>query len=151
MLKSHKHWFMHLSLVACFIDYSPCLAQNITDSTHDDEIKHETSSSVDQNTTNKALLGFPKWSDFPAAPENIPSSGSIKIAVEKTLVARSEVENELLVLNWDVGTPESLGLEISKKIQPKNYKGLDPSLDSNELEVYAENLRRRGAPPKPYD
>jgi hypothetical protein len=151
LLKSNKHWFMLMTLVACLIDYSPSIAQNVTNSVDDAAINQESSSSQDQNTTNKALLSFPKWSDFPAAPVNIPSSGSIKIAVEKTLMARSEVESELLVLNWDAGTPEALGFDISQRIQPKNYKGLDPMLESNELEVYAENLRRRGAPPKPYD
>lgn len=94
---------------------------------------------------------FPRWSEFPTPPKNVPPLSYIKTGVQTAETFAQKQTKQVSVIRWDGADPEKYAQSVRSQLKKKKTDPVDEALSEQEIEAYAEKLRRRGAAPKPYD
>ncbi len=89
----------------------------------------------------------PHWSEFPAAPENVPTVADIRMKVDAQLQKQRQLQSELAALNWDPQEPDKIYAEATSHIVPAMLTSVDPAMTPAQVDAYAANLRAKAAPP----
>ncbi|WKL56607.1 hypothetical protein Q1W73_13075 [Asticcacaulis sp. ZE23SCel15] len=93
--------------------------------------------------------GFPKWSNFPAAPDNIPTSSDIKQRVSDIKAREDTLEQAVTGLKWDAIDPASYSSSVRARL---NADLSQPVTKNNcgDIHQFALSTRARVAlPPSP--
>jgi hypothetical protein len=93
--------------------------------------------------------GFPKWSNFPAAPENVPVASDIKQRVSDIKAREDTLEQAVTGLKWDAIDPASYSSSVRARL---NADLSQPVTKNNcgDIHQFALSTRARVAlPPSP--
>lgn len=93
------------------------------------------------------LNTMPRWSEFPGAPEGVPTPAEIKLRVNAQLAKRQQLNTEVAALVWDKQQPDVIAAQARALIDPAYLTPVDPIMTREQAEAYAAGLRAKAAPP----
>jgi len=93
------------------------------------------------------LNTMPRWAEFPAPPEGVPTPQEIKLRVNAQLARRQQLDSEVAALVWDKQEPDVIAAQAKALIDPAYLKPVEPIMTSQEAEAFAAALRAKAAPP----
>ena len=93
------------------------------------------------------LNTMPRWSEFPGAPEGVPTPAEIKLRVNAQLAKRQQLNAEVAALVWDKQEPDAIAARAKSEIDPAYLQPVDPIMTRDQAEAYAASLRAKAAPP----
>jgi hypothetical protein len=93
------------------------------------------------------LNTMPRWSEFPAPPEGVPTPQEIKLRVNAQLARRQQLDSEVAALVWDKQEPDVIAAQAKALIDPAYLTPVDPIMTREQAEAYAASLRAKAAPP----
>jgi len=93
------------------------------------------------------LNTMPRWSEFPGAPEAVPTPAEIRLRVNAQLAKRQELDTAVAGLVWDKQEPEAIAAEAKGHIDPAYLQPIDPVMTPQQIDAFAAALRARAAPP----
>lgn len=98
-----------------------------------------------------AHTAYPKWSDFPAAPTDMPSAEQIRSEVEKLEVADTRLNEEVAAVDWQLDEdPAQFISDVRAKVDSVQVEA--PTVETQaEIDAFAIRARERAAPPPPVD
>lgn len=93
---------------------------------------------------------YPKWSDFPAAPEALPPASRIAANVATLEGQGTALEGQVAGIDWTLGDPEALAAETRARVGsvPVSPDALKSQAD---IDAFAQSLRDRAKAPPPID
>lgn len=93
---------------------------------------------------------YPRWEDFPAAPQNVPTATDIRNRVLGLEAAEVELNRELAAIQWtltpDDGAPWAE--RTLNRIDPRLARPARPD-EAAEALAWAQRMRERAVPPPP--
>ena len=89
----------------------------------------------------------PRWSEFPAPPENVPTAADIRMKVNAELVKQKQLQAELATLVWDPQEPDKIYADAVSHIDPAHLAPVDTAMTPAQADAYAQALRTKAAPP----
>lgn len=91
---------------------------------------------------------YPQWSEFPKASGEVPGARDIAARVEALSSANVRLAGDVGRLTWSFDDPVGFEAQVRERLA-----AVPPSPDSartlQQLEAWAEDLRRRGEAPPP--
>ena len=100
-----------------------------------------------QNTQAPSQSSFPKWSEFPVAPKNVPTPADFAQRVQMQSVQAQALKTEVAAIVWDTGTAEDLAAKSKGRLNPVFMKPVDQAMSQADIEALAASLRKRATPP----
>lgn len=94
-----------------------------------------------------SLNTMPRWSEFPAAPEAVPTPAEIRLRVNAQLAKRQELKTAVAALVWDKHEPNAIAAEAKSHIDPAYLQPVDPVMTPQQIDAFAASLRAKAAPP----
>lgn len=93
---------------------------------------------------------FPRWEDFPAAPQNVPTAADIRARVVAIEAAEAQLGQQVRAIQWTLNESDGdpWARRVRARITPQLARPVEPNAMSEAL-AWAERLRRRAAPPPP--
>jgi hypothetical protein len=95
----------------------------------------------------RGLDTMPRWSEFPAPPQDVPTAADIKRRVEAEKAKQRQLESEVAALVWDKQEPERIAGEARQAIASEMPAPVDDILSPQQLEAFVAKLRAEAAPP----
>jgi hypothetical protein len=93
------------------------------------------------------LNTMPRWAEFPAPPEGVPTPQEIKLRVNAQLARRQQLDSEVAALVWDKQEPDAIAAQAKAQIDPAYLTPVEPIMTREQAEAYAASLRAKAAPP----
>ncbi len=93
------------------------------------------------------LNTMPRWSEFPGAPEGVPTTAEIRLRVNAQLAKRQQLNAETAALVWDKQEPDAIAAEAKGLIDPAYLQPVEPIMTAQQAEAFAASLRAKAAPP----
>lgn len=94
---------------------------------------------------------YPRWADFPAAPTDLPPPARVAANVQALNAGSGALANQVAGIDWTLDSdPAAFVSSIQRRFDPA---GMGPigAQTPDEVEAFAEALRRRAAAPPPID
>jgi hypothetical protein len=95
-----------------------------------------------------ANLPYPRWSQFPAVPENVPTLAEFARRVNQLESEHGAFLSEAHRLRWTLRGTETWARQARAEIDPR-YARPAPANSVAETEAYARAMRALAAPPPP--
>jgi hypothetical protein len=95
------------------------------------------------------LNSMPKWSEFPAAPANVPTALDFKANVDETQAKGQQLKTETDALVWDDTVAETFAENARERIDPAQSAPIDAKNTPEQIDAMAAELRKRATPPPP--
>lgn len=95
----------------------------------------------------RGLDTMPRWSEFPAPPQDVPTAADIKRRVEAEKAKQRQLETEVAALVWDKQEPERIAGEARQAIASDMPAPVDDILSPQQLEAFVAKLRAEATPP----
>lgn len=95
--------------------------------------------------------GVPHWSEFPAAPKDVPTVLQIKSNVAATEFTRKQVERQISAITWDAGSAETYSDSIHERMNKSLLPLYDAVMSIADIEAFASKMRQKAQTPQPYD
>lgn len=93
---------------------------------------------------------FPRWEDFPAEPENVPTATDIRNQVLALEAEETELARQVAAIDWtlDEDDGDPWAQRVRNRIDPRLARPVDPE-DMAEALAWANRMRERSTPPPP--
>ncbi len=95
--------------------------------------------------------GFPRWSQFPATPKNVPKPTEYAKRVRAQEKISADRHRVIRSLKWDGEDPDTLAQKVRSRVDRELSKSVDPVATEAEINRFAGDLRRRINPPAQID
>ena len=95
----------------------------------------------------RGLDTMPRWSEFPAPPQDVPTAADIKRRVEAEKAKQRQLETEVAALVWDKQEPEAIAGAARQEIASSLPAPVDEILTPEELQAFVAKLRAQAVPP----
>lgn len=89
---------------------------------------------------------YPKWSEFPAPPVNVPTTADIKGQVEQVAARSQAFEAQVAAIEWDEQEPDRFSADAAARLDPVLSQPVTESI-RDEAERFARENRARAVPP----
>lgn len=94
---------------------------------------------------------FPRWADFPAAPTDLPQPAEVAASVAGLNNSSGALAAQLAGVDWTLdGDPAVFVASVNRRFDPARMAPIGAQTPE-EVEAFAESLRRRAAAPPPID
>lgn len=94
---------------------------------------------------------YPRWADFPAAPKDLPQPAQVAANVQALNAESGALANQVAKIDWTLtGDPATFAESIQRRFDPAKMAPIGAQTPE-EVEAFAEALRRRAAAPPPID
>ncbi len=93
------------------------------------------------------LETLPRWSEFPAPPENVPSAADIRLKVNTMAGKGRQLRANASTIVWDNYAPDQLAAQFNKLVESRYLVTVDPELTPAQLDAFAASLRAKAVPP----
>lgn len=94
---------------------------------------------------------FPRWSQFPAMPANVPKPEEYAARIKAQERVSAELHRLVSTLRWDQEAPETLADRVRNQIDPSLAQSFDPGANTAEINAFASDLKSRVNPPAQID
>jgi len=95
-----------------------------------------------------ANRAYPSWSDFPSAPRDLPDAAVVATRVAGLSTRGAALDSDAARIEWTLGDAETIARDANSRIDASILSsGTARSVE--EIEAFAEELRRRAQPPPP--
>jgi len=91
---------------------------------------------------------YPKWSEFPAVPQNIPTLAEFATRVEGLESAQTRLQTDASRLEWTLANSEGWAEQARSLVDPAMARPVSPD-QAAETEAFARRLREMATPPPP--
>lgn len=91
---------------------------------------------------------YPRWADFPAAPQNVPTPREIRNQVQALEAADAQLNRQVAAIDWtlDERDGDPWARRVRNRIDPRLAQPVDPAEVAEALR-WAQALRERSDPP----
>lgn len=89
---------------------------------------------------------YPRWSDFPAAPTNVPVPSQFAARVADTEAARERLAAEASQIEWTLANSEQWAASVRALVDPALAAPVDANAAA-ETEAFAAAARAKATPP----
>lgn len=93
---------------------------------------------------------YPRWEEFPKAPEGLPEPARIAASVQALEGQGATLGDEVRRIDWTLGDPETLAAEARAQVGDVPVSS-DSARTAEEIEAFAQQLRDRAKAPPPID
>ena len=94
---------------------------------------------------------YPRWADFPATPTDLPQPALIAANVGALNADSSRLATQVAGIDWTMDSDPAAFVEsIQQRFDPARMAPIGAQTPQ-EVEAFAESLRRRAAAPPPID
>ncbi|HUH10644.1 MAG TPA: hypothetical protein VLZ73_08845 [Brevundimonas sp.] len=94
---------------------------------------------------------YPRWADFPAAPTDLPQPAQVATNVQALNAESGTLASQVAGIDWTLDSDPAAFLEsIQQRFDPARMAPIGAQTP-DEVEAFAETLRRRAAAPPPID
>ncbi|MNK09684.1 hypothetical protein D3C87_276530 [compost metagenome] len=94
---------------------------------------------------------YPRWADFPATPTDLPPPTQVAAAVGTLNADSGALATQVAGIDWTLDSDPAAFVEsISRRFDPARMAPIGAQTP-DEVEAFAESLRRRAAAPPPID
>lgn len=90
--------------------------------------------------------GFPKWSNFPSAPQNVLTASDIRQRVTSIKAQETALETAVAQLKWDINDPEAVSAAARKRLNSELSRPVTKN-SCAEIHQYALTQRAKAVPP----
>lgn len=98
-----------------------------------------------------ANRNYPRWADFPAAPTDVPQPAQVAANVSRLNADSSALAGQVAKIDWTMDSDPTAFIEsIQRRFDPAKMAPIGAQTPE-EVEDFAETLRRRAAAPPPID
>ncbi|HYF23717.1 MAG TPA: hypothetical protein VD929_10010 [Caulobacteraceae bacterium] len=141
----HKTFFQGAALIVSAAALSGCVSVDPFTDTQTDP-----TSPVAQRVDEVAASNreYPKWSQFPAVPQNVPTLAEFSSRVEGLEAAQTDLTTSASRLEWTLANTEGWAAQARTQIDPALARPVDPN-QAAETEAFARALRELAVPPPP--
>lgn len=93
---------------------------------------------------------YPRWADFPAAPQNVPTAADIRNRVLGLEAAEAQLNSQVAAIDWTLTEADGdpWAIRTRNRIDPRLARPVDPNAVAEAL-AWAERMRERSVPPPP--
>ena len=122
-----------------------CLSTN----PFDPPVDQSSPAAAQVETLARADADYPRWRDFPAAPQNVPTPAEIRTQVTLLETRQDAFATEVAALRWTLTeNPEAWARQVASNINAR--LATPPPADATaQAEAFAARLRERAVPPPP--
>lgn len=98
----------------------------------------------------RADQAFPRWEDFPAEPQNVPTTADIRNQVVALQGADSALDRDVAAIVWTLNEDdgEPWAARTRNRVNMRLAQAVDPAAVAEAL-AWAERQRARSQPPPP--
>ncbi|HEY1072387.1 hypothetical protein [Brevundimonas sp.] len=94
---------------------------------------------------------YPRWADFPATPTDLPQPAQVAANVNALNAESGALARQVASIDWTLdGDPAAFVESINRRFDPARMAPIGAQTPE-EVEAFAEALRRRAAAPPPID
>lgn len=94
---------------------------------------------------------YPRWADFPAAPKDLPQPAQVATNVQALNADSGALASQVADIDWTLDSdPAAFVASIQQRFDPARMAPIGAQTPE-EVEAFAEALRRRAAAPPPID
>ncbi|MNS58426.1 hypothetical protein D3C86_1079900 [compost metagenome] len=94
---------------------------------------------------------YPRWADFPATPTDLPPPTQVAAAVGTLNADSGALATQVAGIDWTLDSDPAAFVEsINRRFDPARMAPIGAQTP-DEVEAFAESLRRRAAAPPPID
>ena len=94
---------------------------------------------------------YPRWADFPAAPTDVPQPAQVAANVSTLNADSGALAGQVAQIDWTMDSDPTAFIEsIRQRFDPAKMAPIGAQTPE-EVEAFAEALRRRAAAPPPID
>lgn len=94
---------------------------------------------------------YPRWADFPATPTDLPQPAQVATNVQALNAGSSVLATQVAGIDWTLSADPTAYVEsITRRFDPAKMAPIGAQTPE-EVEAFAESLRRRAAAPPPID
>ncbi|MNS78752.1 hypothetical protein D3C72_1123830 [compost metagenome] len=98
-----------------------------------------------------ANRNYPRWADFPAAPTDVPQPAQVAANVSRLNADSGALAGQVAKIDWTMDSDPTAFIEsIQQRFDPAKMAPIGAQTPE-EVEDFAETLRRRAAAPPPID
>ncbi|UDF02307.1 hypothetical protein [Asticcacaulis sp. AND118] len=90
---------------------------------------------------------FPKWSQFPPPPTDVPTPAQIRQQVVALKATAVNLQRTADALPWELKEPDAMAASAKAKIDPVLGAPVETGVDNAATETMAARLRARATPP----
>ncbi len=98
-----------------------------------------------------AKRAYPRWADFPATPTDVPPPAQVAANVNALGADSSALATQVAGIDWTLGSDPSAFVESINRRFDRARMATIGAQTPEEVEAFAEALRRRAAAPAPID
>jgi hypothetical protein len=91
---------------------------------------------------------YPRWSQFPAAPKNVPTLPQFAAKARDVSATQTQLLTEASQIQWTLNDPDALAREARARIDPTLAVPAVPNAMA-DVEAWAAEARARATPPPP--
>lgn len=93
---------------------------------------------------------FPRWEDFPAEPQNVPTAADIRNQVSALEASEVQLNRQVAAIDWtlDEDDGDPWAQRTRNRIDPRLARPVDPEAMAEAL-AWARRMRERSDPPPP--
>lgn len=105
------------------------------------------SASAQDVSTPRVYDDFPKWSQFPPPPTDVPTPAQIKQQVVALKATAVNLQRTADALPWELKEPDAMAASANARIDPVLGAPVEAGVDNAAIENMAARLRARANPP----
>ncbi|WP_140985091.1 hypothetical protein [Asticcacaulis tiandongensis] len=96
---------------------------------------------------NPGAQGYPRWSEFPPLPQNVPSTTVIRAQVSDIYARERQLLAQVAAIEWDRHDPDSFSLSTIARLDPELSKPVTQNIRDAANRFAAEQAARAVPPP----
>jgi hypothetical protein len=93
---------------------------------------------------------YPRWADFPDAPNDLPAPGQIAASVQALNGQAQALGGEVARIEWTLADAEAMAAEVRAQTEAAPVSP-DSARTGAEIDAFARSLRERAKAPPPID
>lgn len=94
---------------------------------------------------------YPRWADFPKTPTDLPQPAEVAANVQALNTTGGALASDVARIEWTLtGDPAAFIESVNRRFDPARMAPIGAQTPE-EIEAFAERLRRRAAAPPPID
>ncbi|MFT4091629.1 MAG: hypothetical protein QM645_12910 [Asticcacaulis sp.] len=95
----------------------------------------------------QGATGYPKWSEFPALPQNVPNTAQIKTQVTEIYAQERVLLTQVGAIEWDRHDPDSFSMGTIARLDPELSRPVTENIRAQANRFAAEQAARAVPPP----
>ena len=105
------------------------------------------STSAQDTASPRTYDSFPKWSEFPPPPKDVPTPAQIRQQVVALKATAEQLQKTADALPWELKAPDAMAAAANARIDPVLGAPVQTGVDKVAVESLAARLRARAEPP----